>query len=60
MASIEITVLGYIIFNKANNNLSGGLKHLAPFAHLSIVGLTDCKLCDDDVKDLVGISWDNL
>ena len=50
MASFEITLLMYFKSNKANNNLSGGIKHLAAFAHLSVVGLTDCKLCDDDVK----------
>ena len=46
--------------NIANNNLTGGIKNLANFPQLSVLSVTDCKLNDDDVKDLVGLPWENL
>ena len=60
MASPQITLPLYLLHNQAQNNLSGGIKHLSPFSHLSVLGLTDCKLGDDDVPDLVALPWDNL
>ena len=40
--------------------MGGGLKHLAAFSKLSVLGLTDCNITDDDVKELVALPWDNL
>jgi len=60
MASPERTLLRYTSNHKAQNNLSGGLKSLANFSHLTILGITDCKIGDDDVPELVALPWDNL
>ena len=40
--------------------MGGGLKHLAAFSKLAVLGLTDCNITDDDVKELVALPWDNL
>ena len=60
MAFFERIIPWYLYDDSAQNNLAGGIKHLAAFSHLSNLGLTDCKLDDDDIKDLAGLSWENL